>query len=252
MQRRPLGKTGILLSPIGFGAFKIGRNQGIKYAQSYALPDEAEVGQLLNQVLDLGINYIDTAPAYGLSEERIGKALAHRRHEFVLSTKVGEEFSDGRSAFDFSPQAVQKSIERSLQRLKTEWLDVVFIHSSGEDLRIMAETGTVEALQRLKAAGTIRAIGLSAKTVEGARATLEWADAVMVEYHLQDQSHEPVMDEAARRGVGVVVKKALASGRLDAESALRFALGRAGVASAVVGTLKIEHLRANVAVAESC
>ena len=252
MQRRPLGKTGIALTPIGFGAFKIGRNQGIKYAQSYALPNEAEVNRLLNQVLDLGINYIDTAPAYGFSEDRIGRAIAHRRHEFVVSTKVGEKFSDGRSVFNFSPQAIQKSIEQSLRRLQIEVLDLVFIHSSGDDLRIMAEPGAVEALQRLKAAGAIRAIGLSAKTVEGTRMALKWADAVMVEYHLQDRSQETVIDEAAERGVGIVVKKALASGHLDANDALRFVLGHAGVASAVVGTLNIEHLRANVAAAESC
>jgi len=89
MVPQPLGKTGILVTPIGYGAFKIGRNEGIKYPQGYALPSEAEVGRLLNGVLDLGVNLIDTAPAYGLSEHRIGQAIGHRRREYVLSTKVG-------------------------------------------------------------------------------------------------------------------------------------------------------------------
>src|SRR5690554_164313 len=129
MVHRPLGTTGMMVSPIGFGAFKIGRNQGIKYAQSYELPDDREVEQLLNGVLDLGINYIDTAPAYGISEQRIGQAIGHRRTEYVLSTKVGETFTNGQSTFDYSSDAVRASIERSCKRLRTDVLDIVFIHS---------------------------------------------------------------------------------------------------------------------------
>src|SRR5262245_28620985 len=113
MQHRVLGRSGVRISPLGFGAFKIGRNQGIKYPSGYDLPDESTVSRLLNEVLDLGITYIDTAPAYGLSEERIGRAIGHRRSEFVLSTKVGETFSDGKSTFDFSANGVRDSVTRS-------------------------------------------------------------------------------------------------------------------------------------------
>jgi aryl-alcohol dehydrogenase-like predicted oxidoreductase len=123
MVRRPLGSTGALVSPVGFGAFKIGRNVGIKYAHAYALPDEAHVVALLNGVLDLGVNLIDTAPAYGLSEERIGKSIAHRRDEFILATKVGEYFERGRSTFDFSAEGVQASVERSRSRLRSDVID---------------------------------------------------------------------------------------------------------------------------------
>ncbi|TXT24440.1 MAG: aldo/keto reductase, partial [Planctomycetota bacterium] len=97
MQLRPLGKTELLVSPLGFGAFKIGRNEKVKYPQPYDLPDDTAVERLLNGVLDAGINLIDTAPAYGISEERIGKFLSQRRGEFVLSTKVGERFTNGES-----------------------------------------------------------------------------------------------------------------------------------------------------------
>ena len=75
MQLRPLGSTGLFVTPLGFGAFKIGRNEQVKYPQPYDLPDDATVERLLNGVLDAGIHLIDTAPAYGLSEERIGKFL---------------------------------------------------------------------------------------------------------------------------------------------------------------------------------
>src|SRR5262245_31605560 len=119
MVRRPLGRTGIELSVIGFGAFKIGRNQQTKYAEAYELPNDEQVSQLLNGVLDLGVNYIDTAPAYGNSENRIGLALDHRKSDYLVSTKVGETFQNGRSEFDFSENAVRKSIENSLQCLRT-------------------------------------------------------------------------------------------------------------------------------------
>jgi aryl-alcohol dehydrogenase-like predicted oxidoreductase len=249
MHDRMLGQSGIRVSPIGFGAFKIGRNQGIKYSSGYDLPDERAAARLLNDVLDMGITYIDTAPAYGLSEERIGRAISNRRAEFVLSTKVGETFGDGRSTHDFSAGGIRASIERSLRLLQTDVLDLVTIHSHGDDRQILEQTDAVATLEDLKAAGDIRLVGLSGKTVEGARRALDWADVLMVEYHLCDRSHEDVIAEAAARGVGVVIKKGLAAGHLPPDEALRFLLGRAEISSVVVGTLNVEHLRANVAVA---
>jgi aryl-alcohol dehydrogenase-like predicted oxidoreductase len=249
MLPRPLGRTGLAISPLGFGAFKIGRNEQVKYANGYDLPDEAAVERLLNAVLDLGITFIDTAPAYGLSEERIGRALARRRHEFVLSTKVGETFENGRSTYDFSRDGIRASCERSLRRLRTDTLDVLLIHSDGNDLALQRETDAVTILRELKAAGRVRAIGLSGKMVAGAREALAWADVLMVEYHLEDRTHEDVIAEAADRGVGIIVKKGLASGRLPAAEALEFVLSNPNVSSVVVGGLSIEHLRQNVAVA---
>ncbi len=234
------------MTPIGFGAFKIGRNEGIKYARGYRLPDEASVARLLGGVLDLGINYIDTAPAYGISEQRLGQAIAGRRAELVLSTKVGETWADGRSSFDFTAPGVRASVHRSLRRLRTDVIDIVFIHSSGDDLAILRETDVVAELHELRDAGLVRAIGLSGKSIEGARAALTWADVIMVEYHLDDRSHAGIIAEAADADVGVVVKKGLASGRLDAGEAIRFILGTPGVGSLVVGSLDLDHLRENV------
>lgn len=247
MQQRTLGTTGLSVSALGFGAFKIGRNEKVKYPTPYDLPDEAAVERLLNSVLDLGISYIDTAPAYGLSEERIGRAIGHRRQEFVLSTKVGETFENGQSVYDFSAGAVRESVSRSLQRLRTDVLDLVFIHSDGRDLAVLYESDVVETLRDLKAAGKVRAIGFSGKTVEGARAALVWADAIMVEYHLEDTSHADVIDEAAALGLGVVVKKGLASGHLPAQEAIRFVLDNPHVSSLIIGGLSAEHVRANAA-----
>ncbi len=251
MVRRRLGSCGLAVSPIGFGAFKIGRNVGIKYAKGYAIPDESAVNRLLNTVLDLGINYIDTAPAYGLSEERIGRAISTRRREFILCTKVGETFDDGRSTYDFSEHAVRGSVERSRERLGSDELDIVLIHSDGNDLQILNHTDVVPTLIALRDAGVIKAIGLSGKTIDGARAALAWADVLMVEYHVHDQSHGPVIAEAVDAGVGVVVKKGLASGQIDPAEAIPFVLGTAGVASLVIGSLGIDHIQANIRLAEA-
>ena len=242
---RPLGKTGLLVTPLGFGAFKIGRNEKVKYPQPYDLPDDAAVERLLNSVLDVGINLIDTAPAYGISEERIGKFLASRRNEFVLSTKVGERFVNGESTFDFTAAGVRASVAESLRRLRTDVLDILFVHSNGDDLAIQRQTEVVPTLQKLKHAGYVRAIGFSGKSPAGAEAALEWADVVMVEYHLQDTSHAEVIASAASRGVGVVVKKGLASGHLPPADAIRFVLANPHVASVIVGGLSLEHLQEN-------
>jgi len=246
---RRLGRTGRHVSPIGFGAFKIGRNQGIKYASAYDLPDEDAVAALLEGVLEIGINLIDTAPAYGLSEERVGRALAARRHEFVLSTKAGELFQDGQSTFDFTSSGIRRSVQRSLRRLRTDFVDLLLIHSDGNDADILERSDAVETLVELRDAGLTKAIGFSGKTVEGARSALVWADAIMVEYHLDDRGHEPVIEEAGAADVGVIVKKGLASGRLAPDVALSFILANPNVASVVIGGLSLGHLRQNVALA---
>jgi aryl-alcohol dehydrogenase-like predicted oxidoreductase len=128
-------------------------------------------------------------------------------------------------------------------------LDVVFVHSDGNDLAIQDQSGVVETLLELKAQGRVRAVGFSGKTIEGARRALEWSDVLMVEFHGEDRSHERVIQEAERSGIGVVVKKGLASGQLPAVEAIRFVLSQPGVNSLIVGSLNAEHLAENVAAA---
>ena len=246
MEKRVIGKTGLEVSPLGFGAFKIGRNEKIKYAAGYDLPSDAETEVLLNAVLDLGINLIDTAPAYGISEERIGQFISGRRDEYVLSSKVGETFADGESTYGFDREHVVASVERSLKRLRTDVIDLLFIHSDGHDMKILNETDIVETLQDLKAKGDVKFVGMSGKSVEGAMASMAWADVLMVEYHLEDQSHECVLEAAANEGVGVVVKKGLASGVLAPGEAIEFILKRPEVASIVVGGLNLDHIKSNL------
>jgi aryl-alcohol dehydrogenase-like predicted oxidoreductase len=243
---RQLGRTPLRLSPIGWGAFKIGRNQGAKYPHGYVLPDQPGVDRLVRGLLELGITYFDTAPAYGSSEERLGAALRPRPAGIVVSTKVGESFAGGRSTYDHSPAAVSASLARSAARLGGGPLDLVLVHSDGRDVEIQRRSGVVGALQAAKATGAVRAIGFSARTVEGADEALAWADAIMVEYNARDRSMEPVIAAAARCGVGVIVKKGLASGHLDPAAAIGFVLANPAVTSLLVGSLSVEHMRRNV------
>lgn len=238
------------MSRLGYGAFKIGRNQKIKYPQAYDLPEDDEAGRLLNALLDLGITYFDTAPAYGLSEERIGRHLSARRSEFVLSTKVGEQFVDGDSKYEFARAAMLDSVAGSLKRLQTEAVDLLFLHMPAGDLKLLKETDVVATLQEIKNRGWAQAIGLSGKSVEAARHALDWADALMVEYNLDDRSHEGVMREAGERDLTVVVKKGLAAGHLDPGESIRFVLDHPAVSSLVVGGLNLDHMKTNWETAE--
>ena len=113
---------------------------------------------------DAGVNLIDTAPAYGTSEQRIGELLAGQRNDWVLCTKVGEIFEAGASRWDFSPEHTRRSVHESLRRLVTDHLDVVLVHSNGDDVDIIRNFGTLQMLAQLKHEGLIRAFGMSHKT----------------------------------------------------------------------------------------
>ena len=250
MKQRQLGKTGMTVSELGYGAFKIGRNQQHHFEDDYELPDEAGSAWLLNQVLDAGITLIDTAPAYGFSEERIGRAIGHRRDDYVLATKVGEEFSSNGSMFDYSSIAVRATVAKSLQRLRTDCLDVVCVHSDGNDLDVQRQTDVVETLLDLRRSGDVLAVGFSAKTADGARLALDWADVLMVTYSLADPTFTDVIADAARTGVGIIVKKGLSSGRLAPAEGIPFVLDHPGVSSMLIGSLSWPHLRQDLAIAE--
>lgn len=251
LPKRPLGSTGMAVSCLGLGTVKFGRNHEVKYPHGFSLPEDPEIEQLLEQARSLGINLLDTAPAYGSSEQRLGRLLKDRA-DWIITTKVGEEFLSGKSVFDFSAAHVQTSIERSLRNLDTDYLDVVLIHSDGNDLKILESTDCLEALLKLKDKGLIRAIGMSTKTEAGGLRAAELTDVVMVTYNPAQTEEESVIDFAAEHNKGVFIKKALNSGHLatpgqgSAAADLGFALNRNGVSSVIVGTINPGHLEANV------
>lgn len=247
MQKRSLGQTGIEVSAIGLGTVKFGRNQAVKYPHAFLLPSDAELANVLAVAKDLGINLLDTAPAYGVSEERLGKLLGGERKDWVISTKAGEEFVDGQSCFDFSSQAILQSVERSLTRLRTDYLDIVLIHSNGDDQRLIEDENVFAVLDRLKQAGKIRAYGMSSKSVAGGLLTLTQADIAMIAFNVGYTLEREVIAYAKQNGKSILVKKALDSGHLPAPDALQFACNEPGVTSVIVGTINVDHLRENMA-----
>ncbi len=251
---RPLGSTGLRVSPLGLGTVKLGRDQGVKYPNGFTIPDDDQARLLLQQARELGINLIDTAPAYGRSEERLGPLLRGQREQWVIVSKVGEEFDDGQSRFDFSAAHTRFSIERSLQRLETDHIDLVLVHSDGNDLHILEHEEVYQTLEALKQEGKIGGFGLSGKTAAGGLKALERGDCAMVTYNLNEQAERPVLDYAAAHGKAILVKKALASGHVclspgvdPVRASFELLFSHPGVSSAIVGTINPVHLAHNVA-----
>lgn len=253
MEKKEIGQTGLLVSPIGLGTVKLGRDQGVKYPSRFTIPDDQQAADLLSCARDLGINLLDTAPAYGNSEQRLGKLLRGQRQHWLLCTKVGEEYEGGESHFDFSAKHTRRSVERSLARLDTDYLDLVLVHSDGEDQHIIQHHGTLDQLAALKQEGKIRAFGMSTKTIEGGLLAASVSDCVMVTYNLDHQQEQPVLDYCASHNKGVFIKKALGSGHLSAElddpvlANMQFIFQHPAVTCAVLGTINPQHMADNVA-----
>lgn len=245
---RDLGSTGIRVSTLGLGTVKFGRNSGVKYPESFSLPDMNSLEHLLSLAAELGINYLDTAPAYGDSESRLGELLRHNREHWIISTKVGEYYDGKQSRYDFSVEATVASIELSLERLGTDYLDIVFVHSNGDDKAVIQSTPILECLAKLKQQGLIRAIGYSGKEPDGTALAIEIADVFMISLNEADTSQAQLLSICQQKNKGVVIKKALSSGHAsDPGSALRFAAEHPGVSSVIVGTIDPGHLASNVA-----
>lgn len=251
MLYRSLGSTDLKPSVLGLGLVKIGRNTQVKYPTSFDLPSDQEVKNLLSLAQELGINFLDTAPAYGSSEERLGKLLAenNNRSDWIICSKVGEDYDAIRhqSSYCFSLDYIYKSVERSLRRLQTDYLDILLVHSNGDDVRIIEEDAVFQTLNRLKSQGKIRSFGMSTKTIEGARLAIDQSDVVMLTYNLQERSEGGMIDYAAQQKKGVLIKKGLQSGHaVFPGQAIEFIFAKPGVTSLIVGTLNHSHLIQNV------
>lgn len=241
MWLRPLGRSGITVSALGLGTVQFGRRTGVKYPRPFALPTDAQVAALLATAQVHGVTLLDTAPAYGNSEERIGEAIAGARADWVLCTKVGEEFDGRRSRHDFSATHTLRSIERSLRRLRTDVLDIALIHADGRGVPAIRAAGAFAALRALQREGVVKAVGYSGKGLADNTAALPCADVLMCTINAEQREEAPLAAKAAAQGIGVLVKKPLASGRHPQGCIGRTAL-LPGVGAVVVGTLNPEHL----------
>lgn len=249
LTRRSLGNTGLQVSPYGIGTVKFGRTEQVKYPMSYELPSDREIMSLLDIAKDYGVNLIDTAPAYGSAQDRIGNLVKNSRSDWIYVSKVGEKF-DGSSKFDFSRQATILTIQSTLRSLHTDYLDLVLIHSDGNDLDIIENTDIVDTLLMMKKAGFIRAIGMSTKTVAGGLKCIDLMDVIMVTLNLQDASNIPVIRCAKENNKGILIKKGLESGHVIKNSGIKESFTnifeQRGVSSLIVGTIDPLHLESNL------
>ena len=255
-QRHNIAETGLSVSPLGLGTVKFGRNTGVKYPAVFKIPDDQQALTLLEQAWELGLNLIDTAPAYGNSEQRLGELLPKLNHDWVIATKVGETFNPYTAASDynFTPEFIKQSVEASLKNLKRDVLDIVLIHSDGQDETIIEQYGALDVLNDLKQKGLIRATGMSTKTVKGGLLTLQQADIAMVMHNLAYQDEKAVIEQAAVSHKAIFIKKALGSGHLvdstndmdPVQASFDFIYQNRAIASVIVGTITPAHLRNNV------
>jgi aryl-alcohol dehydrogenase-like predicted oxidoreductase len=215
MKYRTLGRTGIAVSEIGFGAWGIGgRTAG---ETSYGDTDDAMSLAALGRALDRGVTFFDTSSAYGNghSERLIGRAVRECRHGVVVATKAGYEALD--RAPDFSPRAIQRSAENSLQRLATDYIDLLQLHNA--PLEVLKLPATLEVLERLQTSGKIRAWGASTKTPADAAAAIETVDAPVVQanFNMMDLRavNSGLLEAAARSGAGFIARTPLCFGFLS-------------------------------------
>ena len=239
--------------------------------------DEAEAGRVLNGALDGGINFLDTSACYGISEELIGRTVAHRRQEYILATKCGH-VTGGYEGEPWTPETIKHSIDRSLQRLKTDYLDLVQLHSC--DREILESGEVIQTLLEARDAGKTRFVGYS-----GDNEAAQWAveskifDTLQTSFNLVDQyARTRLFSPAKANEMGIIVKRPIANGAWGAEQspsdyaaeyfsraqqmqklgpvsgapdhrillALGFTLAHEAVDTAIVGTRNPAHMQANI------
>jgi aryl-alcohol dehydrogenase-like predicted oxidoreductase len=223
---------------------------------------EDECDRLLNAVIDAGINFIDTARAYGISEERIGRHLSHRRSEFYLATKCGGGQLDKSS--------IVASLDTSLRNLRTDYVDILQFHNS-PTREALEQTNAIETMRDLQRQGKIRFIGVSG-TIPQLQGQIEMGvfDTFQVPYSALRYDHEELLQQAAAAGAGIIIRNGVGSGDPDREGSpyseawqkakmdevvgdmeplaflLRYVYSNPDCHTTIVGTLSVEHLEDNI------
>ncbi len=229
MEYRTLGKTGLKISRMGFGGIPI---QKI---------DEEGTRKLLHEMMEKGVNYIDSARGYTVSEQYIGYGLEGIRDKFVLATK----------SMSRTKEAMAADIETSLGNFRTDYIDLYQVHNpSMEQLdQVMGEDGALEALMEARAAGKIGHIGLTAHSTEVFERALEldWVETIMFPYNIVEQQGAELIHKCAEKNIGFIVMKPLAGGAIeDASLALRYVCSNPDVTVVIPGMAEIHELEQNL------
>lgn len=233
MEYRILGKTGLMVSRVGFGGIPLQKTT------------PAEAKAVIDALVACGINFIDTARGYTVSEELIGTAIEGRRDKFILASK-----SMSRTA-----EAIRRDIDISLQNLRTDYIDLYQIHNLPvRDFdTVMGEGGALEGLLEAKKEGKIRHIGLTAHSVESFERALEWncIETIMFPYNIVETQGEALIAKCFEKNVGFICMKPLAGGALEnATLALRFILNNPAVGVVIPGMASVREVKENAGVSD--
>lgn len=233
MEYRILGKTGLKISRLGFGGIPIQRI------------DAEGTKKLLHEMVKKGINYIDTARGYTVSEEYLGYAMEGIRDKFVVATKSMARTKD----------AMRADIETSLGNLRTDYIDLYQVHNpSMEQLeQVMGEDGALQALQEAKAEGKIGHIGLTAHSTAVFEKALEldWVETIMFPYNIVENQGEELIRRCTEKNIGFIDMKPLAGGAIeDASLALRYICANRDVTVVIPGMAEMTELDQNIRACE--
>jgi aryl-alcohol dehydrogenase-like predicted oxidoreductase len=273
MIQNTLGRTGLQVTSLGYGSM------GIRGPKTWGLRvvSEQAAEQILHAVLDAGINFIDTSPDYGISEQRIGQYLSSRRSEFYLATKCGCFYTqhDDHLEIDhvWKKDVVERNLETSLQRLQTDYIDLLQFHGGAAET--LQREGLLDLLLQFREQGMIRHIGVSSSLPNlPGLVDLGVFDTFQIPYSCLKREHHEWISKAAETGAGIIIRGGIAHGgpdaeiqrpalndvwtraRLDevlpvgmncAELILRYTLSHPHVDTVIVGTCNAEHLVENVA-----
>lgn len=276
MIKKTLGRTGLEVSQLGYGSMGLRgpRTWGVRVV------DDASAETILNAVVNAGVNFIDTSPDYGQSEERIGRFLSHRRDEFYLATKCGCAPVQREDHLEihhiWKPDVLKRNLETSLERLKTDRIDLLQFH--GGDAQTLQKAGLIDLLQDYRAQGVIRFIGVSSSLPNlPGMIDLGVFDTFQIPYSCLAREHHDWITKAAETGAGIILRGGIAHGgpdaeikrpalndvwsmaRLDellppgvkrAELILRYTLSHPHCHTTIVGTCNLEHFAENLAALE--
>lgn len=213
LEKRHIGRMNTDVTFLGFGALEIGRNWGM--GDDNQRPEEEVAGKVLNTVLDLGINLIDSASAYHRSEERIGKFVSSRRGEYVLATKCGEHSNEPGTYYDFTYEGIAGSIDRSLKLLQTDVIDLLQIHFGPDPEGTLDKGETLRAMQDAQKAGKVRYLGASIDGDLAHRCIMSGDfDVMQMGYNLIHQGNAENIRLAHEKGIGVLIRSGLGNGLL--------------------------------------
>lgn len=229
MEYRIMGKTGLKISRMGFGGIPIQRI------------DAEGTKELMHMLFDAGVNYIDTARGYTVSEEYLGYALEGIRDKFILATK----------SMARTKEAMAADIEKSLKNLRTEYIDLYQVHNPNmEQLsQVVSPNGALEALLEAKNQGKIGHIGLTAHSVEVFQQALayDWVETIMFPYNIVENQGEDLIRQCKEKNVGFIAMKPLAGGAIEnASLALRYICSNENVTVVIPGMADKEEIQENI------